>query len=80
VIVVPIEFLPQDCPACLDGVDILQSTGADDPVLHPAIRAFDLALGLRREGMNHFDSQHLHHAFPPHRSWGLQLGIGLVGL
>jgi hypothetical protein len=80
VAIVAVKLITEDCPSIADVVDALQSASPHDPVLHPAIGALDLAFGLGREGMEDFHAQDLHHALPPHRSWGLQLGIGLISL
>jgi len=62
----------QHRPPIDDVVDPFQGAGAHNPVLHPAIGTLDLALGLRRQGVDHLDPQELHDLLP--------LGIGLVGL
>ena len=50
--VVSLEFLVQDPLSLLDLGDIFSDTGSNEVVLEPAIGSFDLASGLRREGMD----------------------------
>jgi hypothetical protein len=52
VMVVSLEFLVQDPLSLLDLGDIFSDTGSNEVVLEPAIGSFDLASGLRREGMD----------------------------
>ena len=53
VVIVAMDFFAQDRTCVAQGGNVLQRTGADKPILQPTIRAFNLALGLRGEGINH---------------------------
>ena len=47
VVVVAVEFLIEHFAGLFDVGDILAGAGSDEVVLEPAVRAFDLAFGLR---------------------------------
>ena len=44
---VAIHLFTQDGAGFFEGGEVLQGACPDDAILHPAVRAFDLALGLR---------------------------------
>lgn len=71
VIVVAIEFSPEDLPGFVDELDIFSGAGADESILEPAIGAFDLAFGLGREGVTRLYVAVSEDPFP--------LGIDIVG-
>jgi len=52
VVVISSEFLVEDPLSLLNMGDIFSDTGSNDVVLEPGIGSFDLASGLRREGMD----------------------------
>jgi hypothetical protein len=52
VVVISSEFLVEDPLSLLNMGDIFSDTGSNEVVLEPAIGSFDLASGLRREGMD----------------------------
>ena len=54
-VVISVEFLSEDLLGRFDLSDIFSDTGSNQMVLEPTIRSFDLAFGLRREGMNDLD-------------------------
>jgi hypothetical protein len=54
-VVIAVNFSPEDLPGVDDGLDVFSGTGADESILEPAIRPFDFAFGLRREGIARFD-------------------------
>jgi hypothetical protein len=52
VVVISSEFLVEDPLSLLNMGDIFSDTGSNEVVLEPGIGSFDLASGLRREGMD----------------------------
>jgi len=72
VVVVAIDFVVQDAPNFFQIGDVLQSTSADNAVLQPAVRAFDLTFGLRRESIGDVHT-HQAHDLAPLRIDGIRL-------
>lgn len=54
-VVKAIDFGTEDLPGLDDRLDVFSGTGSDEPILEPAIRPFNLAFGLRREGIARLD-------------------------
>ena len=54
-IVVTVAFIIKNMLGVFDIFDIFADAGADEVILEPAIRPFDLAFGLRGEGVDRFD-------------------------
>ena len=71
-IIITMNFLVKDFLGMLDFGHIFSDTGSNQVVLEPTIGSFDLAFGLRREGMDDLDIALLQHLFP--------LGSRLIGL
>jgi hypothetical protein len=71
VIVIAIDFGPEDLPGFGDQLDIFSGAGTDESILEPAIRPFDLAFGLGREGITGLDVAFSEDPFP--------LGIDIIG-
>ena len=71
VIVIAIDFGSEDLPGLGDHLDIFSGAGADESILEPAIRSFDLAFGLGREGITRLDVAFSEDPFP--------LGIDIIG-
>ena len=63
-VVISSEFLVQDPLRLLNMGDIFSDTGSNEVVLEPAIGSFDLASGLRREGMDDLYIAVLEDLFP----------------
>ncbi len=55
-VVVLTDLLFQDGSRFFDGADVVSDAGADQMILKPSVRAFDLALGLRGEGVEGLDA------------------------
>jgi hypothetical protein len=51
VVVVAVDFIAQDAADFFQVGKLFQGAGTDNTILEPAIGAFDLALGLRGEGI-----------------------------
>jgi len=64
VVVISSEFLVKDFLSLLDLGDIFSDTGSDEVVLEPAVGSFDLASGLRGEGMDDLYIAVLENLFP----------------
>ena len=62
--VISSEFLVEDSLSLLDLGDIFSDTGSDEVVLEPAVGSFDLASGLRGEGMDDLDIAVSENLFP----------------
>ena len=62
--VVAIDLHSEHLLSLIDYPDSFHGTGSDNPVLKPPVRAFDLPLGLRREGMRHLRARCLNTSFP----------------
>jgi hypothetical protein len=58
------DFQPEDLLGGFDVGDIFSDTGSDQTVLEPARGSFDLASGLRREGVNDLHMAVFQHLFP----------------
>jgi hypothetical protein len=54
-VVISMDFLPKDLLGGFDIGNISSDTDSDQPVLEPAIRAFNFASGLRGKGMSDVD-------------------------
>lgn len=52
-VIVAMDFFTQDWTRNRQVGNMFEGTGADKAVLQPAIRTFNLALGLRRESVNY---------------------------
>ena len=70
-VVISIEFLVQDPLGLFGFSDIFPDAGSDESVLEPAIGSFNLASGLRGEGVNDLHIAVLQNLFP--------LGGGFIG-
>jgi hypothetical protein len=64
VVVISSEFLVEDPLSLLNMGDIFSDTGSNEVVLEPGIGSFDLASGLRREGMDDLYIAVLEDLFP----------------
>ena len=53
--IVSMKLLIEDFLSMFDIGDIFPDACSNEPILKPAVRAFNLALGLRREGIRDFD-------------------------
>ena len=69
--IVALDLLLQDSPHVFEGGELFESTGTNNPILQPTKRAFDLAFGLRRKGLDHIHAQQAQTSAP--------LRIDLVG-
>jgi len=63
-VIISVEFMVKNPLGLFDFGDILSDTGPDESVLEPAIRSFNLASGLRGEGMNDLHITILQNLFP----------------
>jgi hypothetical protein len=64
VIVIAVDFGTEDLAGLDDRLDVFSGTCSDEPILEPAIRPFDLAFGLRREGIARLDMTVPKDSFP----------------
>jgi len=64
VVVISSEFLVKEFLSVLDFGYIFSDTGSDESVLEPAVGSFDLASGLRGEGVDDLDIAVLEDLFP----------------
>ena len=63
-IVVVMDFLREEAIGVTDRRDVLPQAGPDEVVLQPAVGPFDLALRLRREGVDGLDPALADHLLP----------------
>jgi hypothetical protein len=63
-VVVSIDFLAQNGAQFVQSGDFFSGGCSDDPVLEPAIGAFDFAFGLRREGIDDINAEEGHSLLP----------------
>ena len=69
--IVALDFATKEGLSGTKVSDVVSHAGSDQAILDPAIGSFDLALGLRREGIGHLDATIVQNLFP--------LGISLIG-
>ena len=62
--VVALDFATQKGLSETNVSDVLSHAGSNQAILDPAIGPFDLALGLRREGIGHLDAAIVQDLFP----------------
>jgi hypothetical protein len=63
-VVIAVDFASEDLAGLVDELDVFPGAGSDESILEPAIRPFDLAFGLRREGITGVDPTVLEDPFP----------------
>jgi hypothetical protein len=63
-VVILMDFLPQDLLGRFDVGDIFTDAGSNQMVLEPTIGSFDLAFGLGRKGMGDFNITLFQDLFP----------------
>jgi hypothetical protein len=76
-VVILVDFLPQDLLGWFDVGDIFSDTGSNQMVLEPTIGSFDFTSGLRGKGMDNLDVALLEHLFPL-RSRFIRLKVVLI--
>ena len=67
-IVIAMDFVPEDLLGGLDVGDIFSDTGSDQAVLKPAVGALHFRFGLRRQGIGDFHITILEDLLPLRRS------------
>jgi len=71
VVVIAVHFAAEDLSGLLDQLHVFPGAGADQAILEPAVRTFDLTFGLRREGVERIDPTVVQDPLP--------LGVDVVG-